>query len=95
MQYLGQHTQIPLLPSDTPTREDELFAELHTTLTKPKAQEVKGNTWISENTWMIVDTRVSMCWYPTGDQKFLRRLGTHIKVRLQVDRQHQEEMDRE
>ena len=57
--YLGWRTWIPLLPLNTPTREDGIFAALRRAIPKTKAQGEIKNAWILEEKWRLLDTRVS------------------------------------
>ena len=50
---------MPLLPPKEPTREDNLFGDLRRAVPKPHEREKYRNAWISDETWRLVDKRVS------------------------------------
>ena len=52
---------------------------------KPKSQEEKNNPWILEDTWRLVDTRVSMLQYPARNQGLLQRQSRQIAEILKAD----------
>ena len=83
--YLGQSTRIPLQPPTTLTREDGIFADLRSYIPNPKSQEDRKNMWISEDTWRLINKRVSARWDPTRSQTLLRRLGRAINASLKGD----------
>ena len=57
--YLSGRKKLPLRPLAEPTREDGIFAALRRAVPKPHARERSQNDWISEDTWRLVDKRVS------------------------------------
>ena len=57
--YLMGRKKLPLQPPDDPTREDGIFAALSKAVTKPHVRERRVNEWISEDTWILVNKRVS------------------------------------
>ena len=57
--YLTGRKQLPLHAPAEPTREDGIFASLRRSVPKPHASERRKNGWISEDTWRLVDERVS------------------------------------
>ena len=57
--YLTGRENLPLQPPTEPTREDGIFAALRRDVPKPHARELRTNEWISEETWRLVDERVS------------------------------------
>ena len=59
-----------LNPPTEPTREDDLFDALRRAVPKPHEQEKHNNAWISEETWRLVDERVSA------------RRGTRVRERI-------------
>ena len=59
-------------------REDGLFAPIYWKISKPKEQEGRKNTWISEYMWGIVDTRVSARQDNARNQGLIRRLRRQI-----------------
>ena len=74
--YLGCRTRLPLrLPGrHMRTREDKLFAELRSAVSKPDKRTARCNSCISEETWRIVDKRVSTSREPGRGQRRLRQL---------------------
>ena len=57
--YLTGRKKLPLQPPKNPTREDGIFAALQRDVPKPHVRERRTNEWISEETWRLVDERVS------------------------------------
>ena len=57
--YLWCLARLPLRPPTTPTRKDGLFVALRRAIPKPKSREARKNTWISADTWRLIDERVS------------------------------------
>ena len=57
--YLGERKRWPLRPPMKPTREDEAFAALRRAVPKAQPQEARRNAWMMEETWRLVDERVS------------------------------------
>ena len=43
-----------------PTREDEIFGDLWRAVPKPHPRERHRNAWISEETWRLINERVTM-----------------------------------
>ena len=89
---IGEHTcyimgrrKMPLRPPMEPTREDGIFAALQREVPKPHARDRHKNVWISEETWRLVDERVS-ARRGTGARMRIRRLGRAIRASLQGDR---------
>ena len=68
--YLTGQKKLPLQPPTEPTREDGIFVALRRAVPKPHGRERRTNEWISEETWRLVDERVSM------------RQGTRVKARI-------------
>ena len=58
--YLGTSTRIPIRPHRQPPRKDNLLVSLHNAVPKPPAREFPHNYWISEETWKVIGTRVSL-----------------------------------
>ena len=75
---------MPLRPPIEPTREDGIFAALRRAVPKPHARDRQKNAWISEETWRLVDERVSVR-RGTGVHMSIRRLGRAIRASLQGD----------
>ena len=59
--YLGRRARLPLHPPScqTRTRADKLFDELRRAVPKPDKRTERHNLWISNETWRLVDERVS------------------------------------
>ena len=73
--YLTGHKRLPLRPSSTPTREDGIFSALRRAVPKPQAQDMRKNEWISEDTWRLIDKRVSAQQNPAKYQTRIWRLS--------------------
>ena len=74
----------PIWPTTAPTREDRIFADLQRAVPKPHGRERHKNEWISEETWRLVNKRVSARW----------GMGVHARIRrasLQGDRKRRVE----
>ena len=84
--YLTGRKRLPLQPPSAPTREDGIFAALRRAVPKPQARERRKNGWISEDTWRLVDERVSVRRKPAQDQTRIRRLSRAIATSLKMDR---------
>ena len=81
---------MPLTPPREPTRADTLFGYLRRDVPKPHMREQHRNTWISEETWKLVDERVSARRVPRVLTR-LRRLGRAMKASLKGDRRRRVE----
>ena len=57
--YIVGRRKSPLRPPIEPTREDRIFAALRRAVPKPHGRNRHKNEWISEETWRLVDKRVS------------------------------------
>ena len=68
--YIMGRRKMPLRPPTEPTREDGIFAALWRAVPKPHARDRHKNTWISEETWRLVDER------------FSARRGTGVHTRI-------------
>ena len=66
-------------------RADELFAELRHAIPKPDKQSACQNSWISEETWILISERVSTRREPGRDQRCIRRLGWAIRDYIKED----------
>ena len=73
-----------------PTREDELFGALRRAVPKPHERDEHKNAWISEETWRLVDKRVS-ARRGTRVRERIRRLGRAIRASLKGDRKRRVE----
>ena len=58
--YIAGRRKVPMQVNRRPTREDELFGDLRRAMLKPQPREQQRNAWISEETWRLIDERVSM-----------------------------------
>ena len=83
--YLGGRKRWPVRPPSKPTRVDQLFAALRRAVPKAQPREARRNTWISEETWRLVDERVSARREPRKGQAFKRQLGRAVKASLAED----------
>ena len=66
-------------------REDRIFVDLRWAVPKPHARERRKNEWISEETWRLVNERVS-ARRGTGVKAKTRRLSQEIAASLKGDR---------
>ena len=83
--YIKGRRKMPLSPPTEPTREGGIFEALRRAVPKPHKREKHKNAWISEETWRLVDERVS-ARRGTGVQVRIQRLGRSIRASLQGDR---------
>ena len=58
--YLGSLTRISLYTPKHPSHEDKLFASLRQAVTKTTTHKHAHTSWILEDTWWFIDTRVSL-----------------------------------
>ena len=77
VRYIAGRRRIPLNPPKRPTREDSLFGDIRRAVPKPQPREQHRNAWISEETWRLVDTQVTMRRKPRA-RTGMRRLGRAI-----------------
>ena len=85
--YLMGRKRLPLRPPSNPTREDGIFAALRRAVPKPHARERRKNGWILEDTWRLVDERVSARRKKRDHtQARIRRLSRAIAASLKGDR---------
>ena len=84
-------TPSPLRPPNKPTQKDGIFAALRRAVPKPHARERHKNEWILEETWRLVDERVSTR-RGTGMHARIRRLGRTIRASLKRDRKRRVEI---
>ena len=73
-------------PPKKPTRVDKLFAALRRAVPKAQPRAARRNTWISEETWRLIDERVSARRDPRKGQALKRRLVRAVKASLAADR---------
>ena len=81
IRYIAGRRRIPLTPPKRPMREDTLFGDLRRAVPKPHSQEQHRNAWISDETWKLVDERVTMSRKPWAKTE-MRRLGRAIQASL-------------
>ena len=86
--YLGSRTRLQLRPPQYETRTwaEKLFTVLRRAVPKPDTRTACHNSWISLETWRLIDERVSTRRDPGRDHRRLRRLGRTIKESLKEDR---------
>ena len=89
--YLTGRKRLPLRPPSYPTREDRIFAALRRAVPKPHARERRKNWWILEDTWRLVEERVSAQRKLARDQTRIRRLIQAIAASLKIDRRQRVE----
>ena len=89
--YLGGRKRWPVRPPTEPSRTDNLFAALRRAVPKPTPREARRNAWISEETWRLIDERVSTRRDPRYGQADRQRLGKEIKKSLAQDRRRRTE----
>ena len=68
-----------------PTWVDLLFVALWRAVPKVQPREARQNAWISEETWRLVDERVSVRRDPRYGQAFNTQLGRAVKASLAAD----------
>ena len=88
--YIVGRQKVPMQPLRRPTQEDELFGDLRRAVLKPQPREQHRNAWISEETWRLVDERVTMR-RKSRARTGLRRLGRAIQASLKGDRKRRVE----
>ena len=89
--YIMGRRKSPLQPPTEPTREDGIFAALWRAMPKPHGRDRHKNEWISEETWRLVDERVS-ARRETGVHARIRRLDRAIRASLQGGRKRRLEI---
>ena len=70
--YLGGRKRWPMRPPTKPTRVDKVFAALRRAVPKAQPRPARQNDWISEETWRLVDERVSARRDPQKGQALKR-----------------------
>ena len=78
-------------PPGKPIRTDQIFAALQRAVPKAQPREARRNAWISEETWRLVNERVSTRRDPRYGQAFKRKLGKAVKKSLAEDRKRRAE----
>ena len=84
--YLEGRKRWPVRPPSKPTRVYLLFAALRRAVPKAQPREARQNAWISEETWRLIDKRVSARRDPRYEQEFKRQLGRVVKASLAANR---------
>ena len=84
--YLGMLMWLPLYPPKRPSQEDYIFASLRQTVPKTPVPERAHASWISEETWKVINTRVSLLRPLDRDQLCLYDLGSRVWFLLDRDR---------
>ena len=90
IRYITGRRRIPLTLPKLPTREDTLFGDLRRAVPKPHSWEQHRNTWISDETWKLVDARVTERRKPRA-KTAMRRLGRAIQASLKGERRRRVE----
>ena len=91
IRYIAGRKKLPLRPPADPTRKDGIVAALQRAVPKPHARERRKNEWISEETWRLVDERVS-AQRGAGVQARIRRMGRAIRASLKGVRKRRVEI---
>ena len=84
--YLGGRKRWPMRPPTKPTHVDKTFAALRRAAPKAQPRAARRNTCILEETWRLVDERVSALRDPRKGQALKRQLGRAVKASLAADR---------
>ena len=88
--YIKGRRKMPLKPPSEPTREDEIFGALRRSVPKPHKRDRHRNAWISDETWILVNKRVSSRG-GTRVKERIWRLGLAIRAILNGDRKRRVE----
>ena len=89
--YQGGRKRWPVWPPAKPSQTDTLFVALRRAVPKPAPREARRNTWISAETWRLIDERVSTRRDRRYSQADRRRLGKEIGKRLSKERRRRTE----
>ena len=89
--YLTERKRLPLRPPSESTQEDGILATPRRAVPKPQARERRNNGRISEDTWRLVDERVSARQNPEKYQTRIRRMIRAITASLKGDRRRRVE----
>ena len=81
---------MPLRAPTDPTRQGGIFAALRRAVPKPHARDQHKNECISEETWRLVDKRVS-ARRGTGVHARIWKMGRAIRASLKGDRKRRVE----
>ena len=80
--YIGGRKRWSMRPPTKPTRVYKFFVALRRAVPKSQQCAARRNTWISEETWRIVDERVSAHRDPRKGKVLKRKLGRAVKAIL-------------
>ena len=80
--YIGQRMRPTLYPPTIQARGVRLFAYLRRAIPKLKEMEARKNAWILEDTWRLVNKRVSARQDPAQNQSLLICPGRAINMSL-------------
>jgi len=88
LSYLRGRTRFPLrTPKWGPhTKVDSIFQSLSDGIAAPSRSNRVRSSWISDETWKLVDARASVRRAPNMDRAAYRRLNRQVKSALQKDR---------
>ena len=84
IKYIAGRRRIALTPPKQPTREDTLFRDLRRAVPKPHSREQHRNAWVFDETWKLVDERVTVRRNPRARTK-MQRLDRAIQASLKGD----------
>ena len=70
--FLGGRKRWPMSPPTKPTRVGKLFTALRRAVPKAQPRAARRNAWILEETWRLVDERVSARQDPQKGQALKR-----------------------
>ena len=88
--HLTGRKHLPLCPPAEPTQEDGIFAALRRAVPNPHVRERRKNGCILEDTWILVNNRVS-ARRNKRDQTTIQRLSQAIAAILKGDRRRRVE----
>ena len=84
--YLGGRKRWQVRPPTKPTQVDKLFSALRGAVPKAQRRAARRNMWKSEETWRLINKRVSVRQDPRKGQAIKRQLGRAVKAILAADR---------
>jgi hypothetical protein len=86
--YLRGRRKFPLeTPTVRPmTQADCLFEDLRSSVERPENQVSRRASWISDESWKLIDTRLALRREAGHDQAAIRRLTRRIQASLKADR---------
>ena len=94
LRYLEQRTGLPLrLPGrQTMTQVDKISTKLRRAVPKPDKREAHHNLWILEETWRLINNRVSARQEPGRDQTRIKHMGQAIRAALKEGKRQRAEI---